>query len=205
MMKENKIMYTNKYTDLSRETVINRVREVISKERFDHVLRVEQRAVELAEMYEADIEKVSIAALTHDFAKEQPDEEMRDTIISENMDLELLNYGNNIWHGPVGAILVKKQLRVSDNEILEAIRNHTIGSPNMGLIEKIIYTADFTEPDRDFEEAEEAYRKSQESLDKAIAYITRQTIKKLVKQRKKIYPKAIETYNAWSTNKEANS
>lgn len=199
MIKQNKIIYTNKYTDLSRETIINRVRDVISEKRFEHVLRVEQRAIELAEIYGADVESVSIAALTHDFAKEQPDQEMRDTIISENMDLELLNYGNNIWHGPVGAVLVKKQLRVSDDEILEAIRNHTIGSPNMGLIEKIIYIADFTEPNRAFEEAEEAHRKSQESLDQAIAYITRHTIKNLIKQREKIYPKAIETYNAWST------
>jgi len=198
-MKRNEITYTNKYTDLSRDSIINRVSGALSEKRFSHVLRVEQKAIELAEIYEANIEKISIAALTHDFAKEQPDQEMRDTIISENMDLELLNYGNNIWHGPVGAVLVEKQLRVSDDEILEAIKNHTIGSPSMGMVEKIIYVADYTEPSRNFEQAETARQKSKESLDQAVSYITRQTIKQLVENKEKIYPMAIETYNAWST------
>jgi len=198
-MKQNKIFYTNRYTDLSRESIISRVSDAISEKRLNHVLRVEQTAIDLAEIYRADVEKASIAALTHDFAKEQPDQEMRDMIISENMDLELLNYGNNIWHGPVGAVLVKKQMRVSDEEILEAIKNHTIGSSNMGLIEKIIYVADYTEPNRDFEQAEKAREKAKESLNQAVSYITRQTIKDLVKNKEKIYPMAIETYNAWST------
>ena len=85
------------------------------------VLRVEKTALKLAEKYHADHEKVSIAALSHDYAKERPDEEMRDLIISEDLDLEMLQYGNNIWHGPIGAVLMKNEYHLEDEEVLEAI------------------------------------------------------------------------------------
>jgi len=197
MTKRTEIEYTNKYTDLTRESVLNRVQAAMSDKRYQHVLRVEQTAIQLAKEYGADVEKVSIAAITHDYAKEQSDPEMRDMIISENMDLELLEFGSNIWHGPVGSILVKKQLRVQDEEILEAISNHTIGSPHMSLVEKILYIADYIEPGRDFPEADKARAKAENSLEETIAYIAKETMKNLIENNKKVYPLAIETYNAW--------
>ena len=59
--------------------------------------------------------------MIHDIAKQQPDTEMRDIIISENLDLDLLQYGNAIWHAPVGAILARRQFGIKDEDILAAI------------------------------------------------------------------------------------
>lgn len=201
MMKSENITYSQQYINCSRKELLEAVSQVMSPKRFIHVKGVEQAALELAEQYGADREKVSIAALLHDYAKEQLDEEMRDIIISENMDLELLQYGNNIWHGPVGAILIRNRFEVTDTEILDAVRHHTVGAPHMGLIEQIIYIADYIEPNRDFKGITEARTLAKSSLKEAIAFATLKTLKYLLEKNVKIYPRAIETYNAWVVQK----
>ncbi|GEK92068.1 bis(5'-nucleosyl)-tetraphosphatase (symmetrical) YqeK [Alkalibacterium kapii] len=196
-MSKIELNYQNKYIRLSRNELIAVIRDSMSRSRFKHVLRVEQTALKLADKYNVDLEKVSIAALTHDYAKERPDAEMRDLIISESLELEMLQFGSNIWHGPLGALLMKNEYDLLDEEILEAIKLHTIGGPMMGEVAQIIYIADYIEPKRSHSGVEKARELANKDLIKAISYITNQTLKYLVKKKKKIYPKAIETYNAW--------
>lgn len=197
MTSKQGIVYTGNYTSLSREEMIEKVAEQMSEKRMAHVLRVEETALKLAETYEADLEKVSLAALLHDYAKDQPDGEMLDMIISENLDLDLTQYGSSIWHGPVGAHLARREFGVEDEEILEAIQKHTIAGVEMGLVAKIIFVADYIEPGRDFEGVKKARELADESLDEAVRYEIKGTIKHLISNKKKIYPKAIDSYNAW--------
>lgn len=194
---EQPIEYTGKYTSLTREELIEEVRARMSKQRFKHVLRVEQSALELAEKYDVDREKSSIAALLHDVAKEEPDSEMRDLVISENLDLDLLQYGSQIWHAPVGAVQARRDFEIVDEEILNAIKYHTIGTPDMTDVEKVIFVADYIEPGRDFEGVKKARKLAEKSLERVIQYKIRDTIVDLVARKKKIYPKAIDSYNAW--------
>lgn len=77
--------------------------------------------------YGASPEKASIAALTHDYAKERPDEEFKMVIVRDGFDPELLNYNNAIWHGLVGASFVERELGITDAEILHAIRCIRLG------------------------------------------------------------------------------
>ena len=194
---EQPIEYTGKYTSLTREELIEEVSARMSKQRFKHVLRVEQSALELAEKYDVDREKSSIAALLHDVAKEEPDSEMRDLVISENLDLDLLQYGSQIWHAPVGAVQARRDFEITDEEILNAIKYHTIGTPDMTDVEKVIFVADYIEPGRDFEGVKKARKLAEKSLERVIQYKIRDTIVDLVARKKKIYPKAIDSYNAW--------
>lgn len=197
MTSKRSIEYTGKYTSFTREEIIKEVSAVMSEKRMDHVLRVEETALQLAAKYEADLEKTSLAALLHDFAKQQPETEMRDIIISENLDLDLLQYGNAIWHAPVGAVLARRQFDIEDEEILLAIENHTIANPEMTLIEQVLFVADYIEPGRDFQGVEIARELAEDSLEKAVIYKIKETIKQLVLNKNKIHPKAIDSYNAW--------
>lgn len=197
MINNEPIVYSGNYTIYTREELIETVRETMSKKRFEHVLGVEQTAVQLAREYAADVEKTSIAALLHDVAKEQPEDEMRDIVISENLDLDLLKFGSQIWHAPVGAVLAQREYGITDAEILEAIEHHTTAAPAMTLIAQIIYVADYIEPGRSHEKAEEARKLATHSLRGAVRFEIIQTIKHLVEAEKQIYPKAIDAYNAW--------
>ncbi|SEK29990.1 putative HD superfamily hydrolase of NAD metabolism [Carnobacterium iners] len=197
MIKSTNVSYSKDYIPFTRAELLDKVRLQMSQERFEHVLGVEKVAVELAQQYGASIEAASIAALIHDYAKERDLQEMHDLIISANLDLDLLQYGSEIWHGPVGAILAKKELRVKDEEILNAIRHHTVGSSNMSLLEQVIYVADYIEPGRDFPGVDEARKLAKSDLAKAVSFETARTLQYLILKQRKIYPKAIETYNTW--------
>ncbi len=197
MQKNKELIYEKNYTSLSRRQLIHQVSKMMSPERFEHVLSVEQTAIKLAERYNAEIEKVSIAALLHDVAKEQANEEMRDLIISENLNLDLLQYGNEIWHGPVGAILAKREFYIQDKEILDSIKQHTVGAPEMSLTAQIVFVADYIEATRDFPGVEDARKLAEKSLEEAMKFKIIETIKYLIKAEKRIYPKTIESYNAW--------
>lgn len=196
-MTKQLIEYTKNYTSFTREELIEEVRRRLSDKRFKHVLRVEEMALELAEKYAVDAERVSIAALLHDVAKEEPSSEMLDLIISENLDLDLLQYGPQIWHAPVGAVQARREFAVEDEAILNAIKCHTIGAPEMGDVEKVIFIADYIERGRDFDGVKKARQLANESLDDAIRFKIKETILQLTKQEQKIYPKAIDSYNAW--------
>lgn len=189
------------YDAYQREELMQKVQMQMSERRFKHVLGVEEMAVALAAKYGASETKASIAALTHDYAKERPDEEFQLIIERDGYDLELLNYGNAIWHGLVGASIVQRELRIEDEEILEAIRLHTTGAAEMSLLDKIIYVADYIEPGRDFPGVQEARDIALVDLDEAVAYETKHTLLHLIEQEQLIYPKTLETYNHWVVKK----
>lgn len=55
----------------------------------------------------------------------------------------------SLLHAKCGAILAEHEYQIIDFDILHAIRVHTTGVPNMSLLDKIIFIADYIEPNRD--------------------------------------------------------
>jgi predicted HD superfamily hydrolase involved in NAD metabolism len=193
-------MNSESYTSAERELLMQEVQMHMSAKRFQHVLGVEKTAVALAEKYGASPDKASIAALTHDYAKERPDEEFQLVIRRDGFDLDLLNWDNAIWHGLIGADFVQRELGIDDEEILQAIRLHTTGAAEMSLLDKIIYVADYIEPGRSFPGVKEARELAMLDLDAAVAFETKHTLQYLLEKEAPIYPKTIETYNRWVVN-----
>ncbi len=191
------IQYTGTYFDGSREELIAAVKKSLSKHRFEHVLRVEKAAVKLASLNGASLEKASIAGLTHDYAKERSDSEFKSVIKKYSLDPDLLNWGNFIWHGAVGAQIVSNELGITDQEILNAIARHTVGAPQMTILDQIIYVADFVEDQRDFPDARIARSLAYADLKAAVIFETKHTLEYLMSSNKTIYPDAILTYNSW--------
>ena len=132
-------------------------------------------------------------------------------IKSQNKDLVVDTYGNDfrMFCGPdgrygietragvVGVYKIAEDFGLEDEEILQAIQRHTVGAREMSLLDKVLYVADYIEPNRDFPGVDEARRITKESLDKAVAFETAQTISYLAKKGIPIYPQTLETYNAY--------
>ena len=185
------------YIDFSREELLGKVAAAMSERRFRHVLGVEQTAIALAELYGCDVTKASLAALLHDYAKEVEDKVFLALIDQKNLDSDLKQWGNNIWHGVVGAYLIADTFGLADQEILQAIQRHTVGACQMTLLDKVLYVADYIEPGRDFPAVAEARLLASQSLDQAVAFETAQTIVHLAKKGIPIYPQTVDTYNAY--------
>ncbi|MGT2912094.1 bis(5'-nucleosyl)-tetraphosphatase (symmetrical) YqeK [Streptococcus cameli] len=185
------------YTGLNREELLGKVKASMSEKRFQHVLGVEKAALDLAEQYGCDSTKASLAALLHDVAKEREDQVFLETIREEGLDPDLIHWGNNIWHGVVGAYLIAKEFQLTDTEILTAIQRHTVGAKDMTLLDKVLYVADYIEPGRDFPGVDRARELAKLDLDQAVAFETAQTVAHLAKKAIPIYPQTLETYNAY--------
>lgn len=180
-----------------RQALLEKIRVAMKPARFQHVLGVEQAALVLADQYGCDPKKASLAALLHDYTKEVEDQVFLDLIAKYDLDKDLLNWDNNIWHGVVGAYKIAEDFGLEDEEIFQAIQRHTVGAGQMTLLDKVLYVADYIEPNRDFPGVDEARRIAKESLDKAVAYETAQTISYLAKKGIPIYPQILETYNGY--------
>lgn len=187
------------YINVSREELIQLLASKMKKKRFQHVLRVEETGLALAEHYGISKTKTSIACLLHDLMKNNPDDSSRQSIISNNLPLDLLDYGNAIWHGPVAAVYAEKSLDVTDTDILNAIANHTVGSDHMSPLEQVVFVADYIEPQCDFPGVEKARELAKKDLALVVGFASRETIKHLLAQNQRIYPQTIHTYNMYST------
>ena len=171
------------------------MRSQMSQRRFDHFLRVEKKIMELATLYGVDVTKASLAALIHDYAKERPLEELQELVVKKQLSEQLQNQSSEILHGPVGAEILKDELDIQDEEILDAIREHTIGGTKMTLLSKCLFVADAIEDGRNYPGVEEARQIASHNIDEAVRYLVRHTLQYLIEKEVYIYPGTLEVYN----------
>ena len=180
---------------MDRNEAIEIIKRQLTEKRFIHTLGVVDSAVELAKRYGADIRKAEIAAIFHDYAKFRSKQEMVDIIKREAIPDDLLDYGSELWHAPVGAFLVQKEVGISDEKILQAIRFHTTGRANMSLLEKIVFLADYIEPNRSFPGVDEVRDLAKTDLNQALIKAIGNTIRFLIEKNERIYPETVAAYN----------
>lgn len=166
----------------------------LSKKRFIHTLGVVNSAMYLAQKYGANIEDAHLAALLHDCAKEIPLLEMRDLVADLPCDQDMLHSGA-LLHGLAGMVLANTQYGVTNPDILEAIRVHTTGKENMSKLDKIIFLADYIEPNRKFPGVNDIRLAAEQSLDAGVLCGFDMTIRHLIDSGDLIYPLTILSRN----------
>lgn len=117
--------------------------------RFEHTLGVAYIAAALAMQYDVDINNALIAGYLHDCAKSLSDEKKLNFCEKHNIpmtDAEMKN--PSLLHAKVGGFMAINDYKVTDIDIINAILNHTTGRPEMSVLEKIIFIADYIEPGR---------------------------------------------------------
>lgn len=174
------------------------LKENLKEERYFHTLGTADCAKELAKKFNLNEEKAYLAGLLHDCAKCFSNEKLLQ-IIEEHLDVdesEMLNY--KTLHAPVSAHIAKCEFNVTDDEILSAIRWHTLGRCNMTDFEKIVFLADKIEPntrDKEYCDKIRTILEEDNGLNKALLKCYKETIKSLVKRDLKICLSTIEIYN----------
>ena len=118
--------------------------------RYEHTLGVMYTCAALAMRYNYDLEKAMLAGLLHDCAKCMPNAKKLKMAEKHHLEISELERKNPFMlHAKLGAFLAKKKYDIEEEEILDAIRWHTTGRPQMTLLDKIVYVADYIEPKRD--------------------------------------------------------
>lgn len=144
--------------DFSRENIdLIKVdlKEKLPKKRYEHTLGVAYTAAALAMCYGEDILKAELAGILHDVAKAKKSFEIKDDMkgyIDPYTDGDyvalIADKAPQILHAIYAPYLAKKDYKIEDKDILSAIRWHTTGKKDMTTLEKIVFVADYIEPNR---------------------------------------------------------
>ncbi|MBO0350119.1 bis(5'-nucleosyl)-tetraphosphatase (symmetrical) YqeK [Phormidium pseudopriestleyi FRX01] len=132
-----------------RDRILTWLEHQVTPPRVQHILRVEQLCGELAQHHKLDVEKAKSAGLMHDLAKYFKPQRLLQIAQTEGLELDEILAGEpHLLHADVSAIVARDEFGVNDEDILEAIRNHTLGSPQMSQLSCVVYVADTLEPGR---------------------------------------------------------
>lgn len=172
------------------EEIIQRVKDALSEKRFLHSLGVAETAKDLAECWGCDCEKAYLAGILHDIGKELSLGEMQRYVENESLHAEEKK-SPDLLHSKVGAVIARQEFKISDEMIIEAIRHHTTGGPEMDLFSKIVYVADYIEPGRKQPGVEDVRAIVQRDLDLSLLKVYERTIDYLQKSKKWIHPNMI--------------
>ena len=190
---ENGLYGTNhNYRNLPMEELERVVTWLLNPSRVRHVLGCRDTAVELAKRWGADETDAARAGMLHDVTKAL-DGPLQLTLCAEYGTI-LTDFGKKYpktLHALTGA-LVAERVFAENRAVVNAIRHHTTGKSNMSLLEKIIYVADYMEPNRDFPGVEDLRRLAFSDLDAALKLGLEMTLEHLKRQGAEVSPESRE-------------
>ncbi|WP_026665896.1 bis(5'-nucleosyl)-tetraphosphatase (symmetrical) YqeK [Butyrivibrio sp. FC2001] len=179
---------------------------VLNADRFDHTLGVAYTAANMAAVHDVSIEKALIAGFLHDCAKNLDHEEQIKICNKYGVEITDIEKRNPaLIHAKAGMCLAEHKYSYDDPEILGAIRWHTTGHPGMNDLEKIVFIADFIEPNRKPLEHMDIIRKlAYADLDKCMLKILEDTIHYLNNIDKECDPMTWNTYEYYLKKEKEN-
>ena len=193
-----KIMCMN---EMKREKIIEELRKTLKAKRFEHTMGVTYTAACLAMRYGADQEKARMAGLLHDCAKYLSPKEKISGCMKYGLTVSEFEEKNpELLHAKLGAAIAREKYGIDDPEILSAITWHTTGKPGMDLLDKILYIADYMEPNRDqAPNLKEVRRIAFLDLDECLYLILKDTVAYLSGRKITIDPITNETYEYYKS------
>ncbi|MDO5149627.1 MAG: bis(5'-nucleosyl)-tetraphosphatase (symmetrical) YqeK [Oscillospiraceae bacterium] len=181
---------------MNRQEMKEKLKEKLSPKRFEHSIGVEYTAGTMAFIYDIDVDKAMIAGLLHDCAKYVSNEKKIQKCEKRHIPISQCEYDNpELLHAKLSAVYAQEKYHISDSEILSAIACHTTGKPAMTTLEKIIYIADYIEPNRNpLPEIDTIRKEAYSDLDQCLLHILHNTVHYLGTKENKMDPVTKETY-----------
>ncbi len=172
-----------------------KLKGMLSEARYEHSLGVMETAEEMARVFGEDAEKAKIAGLLHDCAKDIDKAKMVPMCEALGVELDSMKREQrSLIHADLGAKLLETEFDIFDEEIINAVKYHTLGREHMTNLEKILYLADLIEPNRKMTpEIEELKALSMQNLDCAMLYAADLAIEYIQKKHKPLHSQTLIT------------
>jgi predicted HD superfamily hydrolase involved in NAD metabolism len=180
-----------------RAKILDWLNDNVPPKRIQHILGVEQMAIELAGHYRLDIQIAAQAGLMHDLAKYFKPQQLLEIAQAKGLPIDEVDLAApHLLHADVSAIVAREEFGVTNPEILHAIADHTLGRPGMGTMSCIIFLADSLEAGRgDTPELQFLRQLSYQNLHQAIWRTCDYSLQYLLSSRCPIHPRTIRTRN----------
>ncbi len=188
---------------MERNDIQRELQNTLDSKRYEHTLGVMYTAAALCMQHNIDVRKGLLAGLLHDCAKAYKNKEQykmcRKYGISLN-SVEEENYA--LIHAKLGAYLAIKDYGIEEEDILSAITYHTTGKPNMSLLEKILYIADYIEPNRELPRVEALRTLAFQDIDETMYQLLELTNEHLTASNKPVDEMTKETYQYYKEQRK---
>lgn len=186
------------------EAIENELAQVLKKGRFKHTIGVMYTAGSIAMRYDEDIQTAMLAGLLHDCGKYCSEEEQ--IALCKEYGIELTEHELEVpalIHAKLGAYLAKEKYHAEDDAVYQAILYHTTGRPDMTMLEKIIYLADYIEPYRkQIPGLDEIRKMTFIDINEAVRLCAENTLKYLKYSGRPVDPMTQYTYEFYTKNNE---
>ncbi len=164
----------------------------------NHIHRVEDEAVRLAQRFGEDVERARMAALGHDLVRHKNDAELLALAAEYEIEPDEIELRSPILiHGPVAARMLMRDYELEDDDVIAGVDCHTTARPNMERIEKVLFVADKIEPHklRRNPVLQEVYDLAETDLDAAVVRFLDMRIDEAMQKDGLIHPLLIEARN----------
>ncbi len=178
------------------ENIKDFLKNRLSEKRYTHSLNVADECRKLAQRYDEDEERAYFAGLVHDVCKEVPAEELRKLAEESNLDVSPAELETKaLWHAVAGGAFVRDSLMIEDEDIISAVRFHTIGRAGMSRLEEIVYIGDLVSADRTYKDVKKFRKLAYQDMDKVMLEALVFSIESVTDKKGLIPEYTIEAYN----------
>jgi predicted HD superfamily hydrolase involved in NAD metabolism len=172
-----------------------RLKAGLKSGRFKHTEGVVRTAAKLAKRHGVSVKRASLAAMLHDCAKGLSRPELKALLKRAKADPQERRMPP-LWHAPVGALLARREHGVKDQEILKAIRYHSTGAPGMSKLQKLLFVADYIEPNRPAWPELKALRPlAMKDLDLAFLEVLNLKLTDLLEHKRPLHSRSVDAYH----------
>lgn len=193
--------------NMERASVETRLREIekelkktLKPSRYRHTIGVMHTAASLAMAHSYPLEHAMVAGLLHDCTKYLSDEEQ--IAFCEKHHIEITaseRVSPHLLHAKTGAYRARNHFGVTDAAIIHAIEVHTTGVPQMSLLDKILFVADYIEPNRNKQpRLREVREKAFSNLDLCVTMILSDTVNYLTEKAQSMDERTLESLAYYS-------
>lgn len=180
------------------ESIKEFLKKRLSEKRFEHSLNVADECQKLAEHYGEDADKAYFAGLVHDVCKEVPPDELRQQAIDSNLSMTKAELETKaLWHAVAGAGFVRDKMNISDNDIINAVRFHTIARAGMSRLEEIVYIGDLISADRNYKDVKRLRKLAYQDIDKTMFEALVFAIESVLEKKGMIPDYTMNAYNQY--------
>lgn len=152
--------------DYISRTEKQKIWDSLTDKRRVHTQGVLEKALEMAGIFGADAGKVEVAVICHDVYRGRKDDELNALIDEFGIDERYKNNAN-LSHSKIACAMMKRDLGITDEDILNAVSYHTTGRRGMSVLEKIVFLADAIEKGRDYPGVDDIRKRAETDLDGA--------------------------------------
>lgn len=180
-----------------RDRVLAWLADNVPESRLRHILGVEQLSIDLARHYQLDANKAGMAGLMHDLAKCFKGARLCKMARKAGIVIDpVCDRHPHLLHADVSALVAREEFGIEDEDILAAIRNHTLGQPQMSQLSCVVFVADALEPSRGkSEKLAEMRQACWQNLYQSVWQTSDYSLHYLLTSQRIIHPRTVLTRN----------